>query len=188
MRSLHSLLVALPFFISQGSASSLIRRENNNKCTDIHATSNNGDRKVAIVIDSSLSMLDSDPTNLRITAASNLIENWLIPKSKATSKKPADLVTVIEFSDAAILDYALGDPGAANASLANIGSYSGTLIASGVEMAIDQLTGSGSGVTAKRSGILVLTDGEVSIHIFTIKSVPRLRHDRTPTRQHLLTR
>jgi Mg-chelatase subunit ChlD len=162
MRFLNFFPALFPLLISQGHASTLVRRESNNKCTDLHATSNNGDRKIAIVIDSSGSMLDSDPTDLRLTAASNVINSWLIPKSKATNKKPADLVTVIDFSDEATLDYALGDPGAANASLSNIGSFGGTLIASGVEMAIEQLTGSGTGATEKRSGILVFTDGEVS--------------------------
>jgi Mg-chelatase subunit ChlD len=106
-------------------------------------------------------MDDNDPTGLRLLAASKVINGWLIPKSKASSSKPADLVAVIDFSTAATLDYPLGDPGAANASLSKIGAVGGTLISSGVEMAIEQLTGSGSGTTDKRSGILVFTDGEV---------------------------
>jgi Mg-chelatase subunit ChlD len=160
MYSLLSLIAFVSLFLLHVDASVLVRRAE--KCDNLQAASNNGDRKIAIVIDSSGSMESSDPTNLRLTAASNVINGWLIPQSRASGKKPADLVTVIDFSDAATLDYPLGDPGAANASLSQIGATGGTLISSGVEMAIEQLTGSGSGATEKRSGILVFTDGEVS--------------------------
>lgn len=162
MHSLLSLFVFFSLLALQSHASTLIRRDTTAKCNGLQAASNNGGRKIAIVIDSSGSMSGSDPTDLRLLAASNVINGWLIPKSRATNKKPADLVTVIDFSSAATLDYPLGDPGAANASLSKIGAVGGTLISSGVEMALDQLTGSGSGITEKRSGILVFTDGEVS--------------------------
>jgi Mg-chelatase subunit ChlD len=159
MYSLFSLITFLSHLVLHISASVLVRRAE--KCDNLQAASNNGNRKIAIVIDSSGSMESNDPTYLRLTAASNVIDGWLIPQSKASSKKPADLVTVIDFSDAATLDYPLGDPSGANASLSQIGATGGTLISSGVEMAIEQLTSSGSGSTDKRSGILVFTDGEV---------------------------
>ena len=161
MRTLLPALTAL--LTPQCLASSLLipRSTAQHTCTDLHATSNNGNRKIALVIDSSGSMAESDPSDLRLSVGRS-VASWLIPKFKATSSKPADLLAVIDFSDVATLDYPLGDPGGANASFDEIGALGGTSIASGVSMAITQLTGSGTGATGKRSGIVVFTDGEVS--------------------------
>jgi hypothetical protein len=135
------------------------RGDDASTCADLTANSNNGDRKVAIVIDSSGSMSTSDPTDLRLGAGRS-VNDWLITK-REEGKKKADLVTVIDFSTTATLDYPLGDPAGANGSFDSIGAIGGTFIAGGVKMAISELTKSGSGQTGKRSGILVFTDGEV---------------------------
>ena len=129
-------------------------------CSNLHALSNNGDRKIAIVIDTSGSMVDSDPDNLRLAAGKRIVD-WLISDNEASGSKKADEVTVINFDDNAYLDYPLGDPGNADSAFDGMGADGGTFIAGGVEMAITQLTKPGSGDTAKRSGIFVFTDGEV---------------------------
>jgi hypothetical protein len=145
---------------SQALASAIVRRDSGPICADLTAKSNNGDRKIAIVIDSSGSMTTSDPNDLRLSAGRK-INDWLIGKSEAVGGKKVDLVTVIDFDSSSTLDYPLGDPAGANASFSKIGAAGGTFIASGVKMGIAQLTGSGSGSTSKRSGMVVFTDGEV---------------------------
>ncbi len=135
-------------------------------CVDLRVKSNNGNRKVAFVIDSSGSMAESDPANLRL-AAGKALNDWLITSAEATGGKTADLVTVINFDEVAYLDYPLGDPGGADSSFDGIGATGGTFIAGGVDMAIGQLTQSGSGSTSSRSSIIVFTDGEVS------KTIPK---------------
>jgi Mg-chelatase subunit ChlD len=116
---------------------------------------------MAIVIDSSSSMLASDPSDLRIVAGKSIVD-WLISSKEASDSKKADAVAVIDFSDEATLDYPLGDPDDAYSALDGILAYGGTYIASGVEMAFNQLTADGTGDTVDRSGIIVFTDGEVS--------------------------
>jgi Mg-chelatase subunit ChlD len=128
-------------------------------CSSIHAKSNSGNRKVAIVVDSSGSMAASDPYNLRLTAGVELT-NWLISNKEASAKTPADLVSVINFDDQAFLDYPLGDPGNADSAFKGIGADGGTYIALGVQMAISQLL-AGPAPTDQRSGIVVFTDGQV---------------------------
>jgi hypothetical protein len=161
------LLIKLFFFVLFTSLCNayLVQRDSSPICTDLRAKSNDGDRKIAIVIDSSGSMAESDPANLRLIAGKSVVD-WLISKHEATSTRKPDLVTVIDFDEIATLDYPLGDPAGADSSLDGIGADGGTFIAGGVELAIDQLTASGTGATSDRSGILVFTDGEVS----TIKS------------------
>jgi hypothetical protein len=153
-------LLTLTLAASQALASAIVRRDSGPICADLTAKSNNGDRKIAIVIDSSGSMADSDPDNLRLSAG-RTIDDWLISKSEAVGGKKEDLVTVINFDSSATLDYPLGDPAGANASFSNIGADGGTFIAGGVEMAVAQITGPGTGDTSKRSGIVVFTDGQV---------------------------
>ena len=144
------------------TAGVLVRRDSNTTtCVGLTVKSNNGNRKVAIVIDSSGSMAESDPDNLRLAAGKSL-NDWLITKNEAVGGKKEDLVTVINFDDEATLDYPLGDPSGADSAFDNIGADGGTFIAGGVEMAIAQLTTSSSGTTSGRSAIVVFTDGEVS--------------------------
>jgi Mg-chelatase subunit ChlD len=131
-------------------------------CSTIHAKSNNGDRKVAIVVDSSGSMSASDPANLRLAAGVDLTK-WLISNKEATANVKADLVSVINFDDSPTLDYPLGDPGNAVGAFNGIGALGGTFIARGLLMAIDQIVG-GPAPTAQRSGIVVFTDGQVRKH------------------------
>ncbi|KAL9609116.1 MAG: hypothetical protein Q9167_006094 [Letrouitia subvulpina] len=129
-------------------------------CTQLPTS--NGGRKIAIVVDSSGSNADTDPSNLRIVAAKNL-NNLLISKGQASSGKQSDLVTVVDFDYSATVIYPLGDPaGATNDIFDSIDASGGTDIASGVEAAIDELTKNQGDVTAGRSGIVVLTDGEDS--------------------------
>jgi Mg-chelatase subunit ChlD len=154
----------LPTFLLLGVAStrslSLFKRDQAT-CSGLNAQSNDGNRKIAIVIDSSGSMTENDPNNLRLTAGEDL-DNWLISVNEATGNKKADLVTVIDFDDTVNIDYPLGNPGdAANSAISAIDADGGTYIAGGVTAAITQLTSSGSGSTKDRSGIIVLTDGEV---------------------------
>jgi Mg-chelatase subunit ChlD len=153
-------LYFLVIFLSISNAY-LIQRDSTQICTDLRAKSNDGDRKIAVVIDSSGSMSGSDPYNLRLSAGKSVID-WLITKNEANSTQKPDMVTVINFDDVANLDYPLGDPADADSSLDGIGADGGTFIAGGVEMAIAQLTASGTGSTSDRSGIVVFTDGEVS--------------------------
>jgi hypothetical protein len=165
MQSITMILsAALSFLllISNASASALLPRASTSPiCDNLLAKSNNGDRKVAIVIDSSGSMSESDPYDLRLAAGRALVNNWLISSKQATATSKADLVTVIDFASSATLDYPLGDPGGSNSSFGKIRALGGTYIAGGVQMAIGELTKSGSGETAGRSGILVFTDGAV---------------------------
>ena len=162
-----SAALSFLFLISNASAYALLPRAGDTPtCTNLVAKSNNGDRKVAIVIDSSGSMFDNDPYRLRLTAGRALVNNWLISSKGAPSNTKPDLVTVIEFDDSASLLYPLGDPGGSNSSFGKIDADGGTYIAGGVQMAIGELTKSGSGDTASRSGILVLTDGQVRRILF----------------------
>ena len=131
-----SLALALPATIS---------------AADADCPTSNGGRKIAIVVDSSGSNVDTDPSDLRIVAAKNL-NGLLVPNS--------DQVTVIDFDSYAAVIYPLGDP--ASASFDGINSIGGTNIASGVESAIDELTKNQGDPTAGRSGIVVFTDGEDS--------------------------
>jgi hypothetical protein len=153
--------------VSTTHALSLFRRQNStgtpqSTCSGLNAQSNNGDRKIAIVIDSSGSMSDNDPTNLRI-AAGKALNDWLITQNEAVNGKKKDLVTVIDFDDYSTVDFALGDPAAAVNAFDLIDASGGTYIAGGVNEAISQLTASSSGATKDRSAIVVLTDGEVDI-------------------------
>ena len=129
------LTFASLLLLSQVGESAIVRRASQNTCADLKANSNNGNRKIALVIDSSASMLTSDPSDLRLSAA-RTVNDWLISKSEASSKKKADLVTVIDFSSDANLDYPIGDPAGANSTFDKIEITGGTFIASGVEMAI----------------------------------------------------
>lgn len=138
-----------------------LQERDNDVCTDLSVSSNNGDRKVAIVIDSSGSMASNDPSDLRINAGRALNE-FLIAAGEATGNQKPDLVTVIDFDYIATLDYPLGDPGGANASFSKVDALGGTYIAAGVNMAIDELTG-GGGQTQDRSAIVIFTDGEVRL-------------------------
>lgn len=155
------LFVKLMLLVDGVFSASLLARASEPVCSGPTAKSNNGDRKMAIVIDSSSSMSGSDPYDLRLEAGKSILD-WLIVKDETSDTKKEDVVTIIDFADDATLDYGLGDPNNAYGPLANITAYGGTYIASGVDMAIQQLTAGGTGDTKDRSGILVFTDGSVS--------------------------
>ncbi|KIW96059.1 uncharacterized protein Z519_03125 [Cladophialophora bantiana CBS 173.52] len=157
------IILSLSFYVlfTRISDAYLLPRDSTSVCTNLRVNSNNGDRKIALVIDSSGSMEESDPYQYRLTAA-QMVLDWLISKSEVTSTQKQDKVAVINFDDEAYLDYPLGDPGVAASALTQIGEDGGTYIAGGVEMAITQLTAAGTGTTAGRSGILVFTDGQDS--------------------------
>lgn len=145
------LLFISVLLTSSAIARVLLPRADISTCSDLMVSSNNGDRKVGIVIDSSGSMSEADPTDLRL-AAGRSVEDWLISKKEEGTKK-ADLITVIHFSTTANLDYPLGDPAGANSSFDGIGALGGTFIAGGVRMAISELTKSGSGETRVYSSL-----------------------------------
>ncbi|OCL03398.1 hypothetical protein AOQ84DRAFT_325997 [Glonium stellatum] len=151
------------------SASPLVPR-GQPTCKNLQAASNNGDRKIGIVIDSSGSMADTDPDNLRLVAG-RAVNDWLITSKEASGSKKEDLVTVVSFSDVASLLYPLGDPSGADSVFSQIGADGGTFIAGGVDMASSELTKSGHGATANRSGIVVFTDGEDSDTITLVESI-----------------
>jgi uncharacterized protein YegL len=147
LSALACLLLALPATVFSQSS-----------CTGSVATTNGG-RKIGIVIDSSGSMVDTDPNNLRITAGKAIAASLITSASAGPNGHP-DLVTVIDFDDSVRVVYPLGDP--ASVSFAGIDSSGGTYIAIGVEAAIDQITNGTATTTAGLSGIVVLTDGQDS--------------------------
>lgn len=164
MKSLTFSALLYASAVAGAAFSPLARRADSSPpiCQDISVSSNNGNRKVAIVIDSSGSMSTSDPDNLRLAAGRALV-SFLISDKEAGKGKTADEVCVIDFDYTAELDYPLGDPGNANSSFDNIDADGGTYIAGGVLLALDQLTTNGTATnTADRSSIVVFTDGEVS--------------------------
>lgn len=117
-------------------------------------------RKIAIVIDSSGSNMDTDPNNVRIAAA-KAFNDLLISKQEAGANGKSDLVTVVDFDSTANVLYKLGDPAGADSAI-DVDSMGGTSITSGLEAAISELTKKGYEPTAKRTGIIVLTDGQDS--------------------------
>jgi Mg-chelatase subunit ChlD len=127
-------------------------------CSGSVGTSTGG-RKIGIVIDSSGSMAETDPDNLRIVAG-KAIASSLITKAAAGPNGHPDLVTVIDFDDSVRVVYPLGDP--ASVSFAGIDSSGGTYIAIGVQAAIDQITSITGDVVAHVGGIVVFTDGQDS--------------------------
>jgi len=117
-------------------------------------------RKIAIVIDSSGSNLDTDPANLRISAA-KLFNARLTTAAQARDGVIPDKVAVIDFDSSARVLYSLGDPAGASSSFDAIDSAGGTNIGSGIALGIDEiLKDDEPGAYAKRAGIVVLTDGE----------------------------
>lgn len=127
-------------------------------CSDLTVSSNNGNRKVAIVIDSSGSMADNDPGDLRLVAG-RALNDFLISKSEGGSP---DQVSVISFASSAFTVFGPGDPGDPDADkqISAISSFGGTFIADGVLQAIEDINQM-SGDTKERSAIVVFTDGEV---------------------------
>ncbi|KAK0734187.1 hypothetical protein B0T26DRAFT_614995, partial [Lasiosphaeria miniovina] len=145
---------------SFGDFGQMVKRDGLAACTDLTINNNNGDRKVAIVLDSSGSMYYNDPGDLRL-AAGRALNDFLISNSEAAgSGTKADQVAVIGFSDAPYVVFGPGDPGnsTADSSFSEIGADGGTFIAGGVLEAIDQI-GNMSGTTRDRSAIVVFTDG-----------------------------
>src|SRR5947207_14832477 len=102
---MRSVALSLFVFVSYVSAAVLAPRATATPtCVGLSVKSNNGNRKVALVIDSSGSMAGNDPYDLRLAAA-RALNNWLITTAEAKGDKKPDLVTVIDFSDSPNLDY-----------------------------------------------------------------------------------
>lgn len=116
-------------------------------------------RKIALVIDSSGSNQDTDPSNLRISAAQEFNAVLITEASVGPDNLP-DKVTVIDFDTSAQVVYPLGDP--ASASFDGIDSDGGTFIAGGVTLAIQELTKDTTVATQDHAGIIVFTDGQDS--------------------------
>jgi hypothetical protein len=85
-------------------------------CSDLTISENKGDRKVAIVVDSSQSMRSNDPRLIRLSAA-RALNTFLVANGEGD--KP-DQVTVVNFAGTAYLQYAIGDPNGATAAISNI--------------------------------------------------------------------
>lgn len=130
-------------------------------CADLTISSNNGDRKVVLVVDTSSSMFGSDPDNLRLAAARALNE-FLISNDETGDGRNADQVAIVGFGSSPYTVFGPGDPGdpAANEAISLMGGGGGTDIASGVYEAIDHINAM-SGATKDRSAIVVFTDGSV---------------------------
>jgi len=139
----------------------LMKRDELETCSGLSVASNNGDRKVVIVIDSSGSMSSSDPSDLRLSAG-RALNDFLVSNAEASGSAKADQVSVVDFSSSATTVFGPGDPGdpKANQAISNISITGGTFIAGGVLEAIDQIKKM-SGETKDRSAIVVYTDGEV---------------------------
>jgi len=137
------------------------RRDTQPTCAGITAKTNNGNRKIAIVVDSSGSMSTNDPYDLRLAGAHKIVD-WLIASNEASGGKKMDLVSIIDFASSATVDFNIGDPLNAGPAIDTIGSSGGTSIASGVRAGISQIE-KGAGSTKDRSGIIVFTDGQVSV-------------------------
>ncbi|KAK4191783.1 von Willebrand factor type A domain-containing protein [Podospora australis] len=129
-------------------------------CADLTVSSNNGDRKVVIVIDSSGSMSSADPGKLRLSAARALNE-FLVSTAEAGGSKKPDQVAVVGFDTEAYTVFTPGDPGdpKAAAAISSIDITGGTYIAGGVIEAMGHIANM-SGPTKDRSAIVVFTDGE----------------------------
>ena len=128
-------------------------------------------KKIALVIDSSGSNQDTDPSNLRIAAADSFRSTLVTAADAAGAEDTyADEVAVISFTTSASVIYPLGDP--AKARFDGIGADGGTFIAGGISLGIDELTkASGPDApdasdpapdTQEKSGIIVFTDGQDS--------------------------
>jgi Mg-chelatase subunit ChlD len=172
-----SAILALSTQLVAGARS--LVRQTGTECSSLigRVDAGNGGRKIGIVIDSSGSMLDNDPDNLRLEAA-KLLNSKLITSAAATGGKTGDLVTVVEFSSAAEVLYPLGDPSGAASSIDSIEAAGGTFIGGGISAALDELTKANSGATADQTGVLVLTDGvddPSTLITDTIASIDRAR-------------
>jgi hypothetical protein len=119
-------------------------------------------RRLGIVIDSSGSNQETDPSGLRI-AAGQAFNASLVTQAEVEREgrgKP-DQSAVISFSDSAGVISALADPSLAR--FAGIGAFGGTCIACGIEQARAELVGSTDQPPPfRRFGIVVLTDGQDS--------------------------
>ncbi|KAF1960389.1 hypothetical protein CC80DRAFT_590645 [Byssothecium circinans] len=116
-------------------------------------------RKIAIVVDSSGSNTITDPSNLRIRAAKDFNAKLLTVAQAGQGVVP-DKVAVVDFDDSARLLYGMGDPSGAALIFDAIDSSGGTNIGTGIALGIDEIMKDQPGVFAKRSGMIVLTDGE----------------------------
>lgn len=106
---------------------------------------------VALVIDSSGSMLDNDPQNLRIAAA----------KSFITNMKPSDRAAVIDFDNGVIVRQNLtGEKTALSNALNQIDAAGGTDIGAGVGSAYSVLTNQSD--ASHTRVVILLTDGQGS--------------------------
>lgn len=117
-------------------------------------------RRLAIVIDSSGSNEETDPSGLRV-AAGAAFNSSLITQAQVESdgRGEPDMSAVVSFSEDASVISPLADPSAA--SFAGIGAFGGTCIACGVEQAHGLLVSGAEGAPPfKRFGIVVLTDGQ----------------------------
>ncbi|KAK0631735.1 hypothetical protein B0T14DRAFT_9368 [Immersiella caudata] len=160
--ALLSAVAATAASTTRASGIALMKRDELETCSGLNVASNNGNRKVVIVIDSSGSMSSSDPNDLRLSAG-RALNDFLISNAEASGSVKADQVSIVDFSSSAQTVFGPGDPGdpRANKAISDIVITGGTFIAGGVLEAIEQI-GKMSGETKDRSSIVVYTDGEDS--------------------------
>lgn len=163
MIGFSSVLLLASTLLSLPAEGTLVRRNvcpgGNRSGTQFGSLQANVGRKIALVIDSSGSNTSTDPNDLRVVAA-KAFNDLLTTNAEAGANGKPDLVTVVDFDSSAAVIYELGDP--AGATFDQIDSSGGTDIASGVKLAIEELTKPGFDPTSGRTGIIVLTDGEDS--------------------------
>lgn len=131
-------------------------------------------RKISIVIDSSGSNEETDPSNLRIQAAKDFNAK-LATASKVGPGIVPDKVAVIDFDDSAKVIYPMGDPEGAAGVFNKIDSLGGTDIGAGISAGIDEIMKEEPGLFAKRGGIIVLTDGEDNSPLNQITQLARAK-------------
>ena len=118
-----------------------------------------GKPKTDIVVDSSSPHQDTDPKNLRASAAIELNKRLVTQQDTGTDGL-ADLVTVIDSDSIAKVIYPPRDPAGSEAALSKIDSSGLTNIAKGLRATFDEIDLEPAIATSGRSAIAVLTDGK----------------------------
>jgi von Willebrand factor type A domain/Bacterial TSP3 repeat len=142
-----------PFFVAHAAKLQQAMQALPRTCTNTQRVD------LALVIDSSGSMLTNDPSFLRVAGARRLVD----------ALKPGDRGLVVDFDDVAVLQQGLTDDKAAlSDALGRIDAAGGTDIGAGIDVALNEFDARGSG--APRVMVL-LTDGD---GFYTPSTVARL--------------
>lgn len=125
-------------------------------------------RAVVAVVDSSGSNADTDPSNLRITAAQDSLRQLISAKEAKRLKKPKDLAAAVDFDSFVTVLSNFDDPDTVIPTLNAIDANGGTAIDAGINQASSMLDALnvtlGGSATANalkdRAAILLFTDGD----------------------------